>query len=216
MNGDFDHLNPYDLAESYDLAMACCLCMYSSHRGHLIRLTHHLSLRHATVMPPKKGRTQLARQKAAVDGPDPAFITKRTLNHLDELERSNYAEATFAGDEAEGGGRARARNELISDKRTVKMPGKSPAAQKGKSTRNVRNVLVYRQTLAVHLEKSMMPPDVPSYLTAKAPPSPYPPRLICTVCGYWGAYKCRQCAMAYCDLNCQSVHAETRCEKRVV
>ncbi|KAK7032847.1 hypothetical protein R3P38DRAFT_2521425 [Favolaschia claudopus] len=60
------------------------------------------------------------------------------------------------------------------------------------------------------------PSTVPTYLTAQAPPSTYPPRLICSVCGYWGHYKCRRCALPFCDLNCESVHAETRCERRVL
>lgn len=61
-----------------------------------------------------------------------------------------------------------------------------------------------------------LPSSVPTYLTAGAPPSVYPPRMICSVCGYWGLYKCRRCAMPYCDRNCEGVHAETRCERRVM
>lgn len=61
-----------------------------------------------------------------------------------------------------------------------------------------------------------LPQDVPTYLRATAPPPQEPPRLICSVCGYWGKYKCRRCAMPYCDLNCEGVHMETRCERRVV
>lgn len=63
---------------------------------------------------------------------------------------------------------------------------------------------------------SSLPSSVSTYLTASAPPSAYPPRMICSVCGYWGLYKCRRCSMPYCDRNCEGVHAETRCERRVV
>ncbi|TFK27162.1 hypothetical protein FA15DRAFT_702175 [Coprinopsis marcescibilis] len=175
-------------------------------------------------MPPKR-REQLAR-KAAVGSQvlDPEIIAKRTKRHLDELERSNYSEPTtlVSGqdeDDEEGGyskGRAR---QTISDKRKVTIPGKSPAARSRKSTMNVRTALLYRKNFAALLDESniaTLPADEPTYLTAGAPPPTYPARLLCTVCGYFGSYKCRRCAMAYCNLNCESVHNETRCERRVL
>lgn len=83
----------------------------------------------------------------------------------------------------------------------------------------VRTALLYQKSLAKHIEDSGIsasPVDVPTYLTAATCPPTYPARVICTVCGYWGAYKCRRCAMPYCDLSCERVHEETRCERRVV
>ncbi|PPQ83446.1 hypothetical protein CVT25_007037 [Psilocybe cyanescens] len=177
-------------------------------------------------MPPKKAREQLARQNVAiVQTLAPEVIAKRTKRHLDELERSNYAEPTLlagVGDEDEEGGnkyhKGRGR-QIISDKRNLNILGTSPAAKKKKSTMNVRTALLYRKNLATLIDESniaSLPSSVPTYLTASAPPSVYPPRMICSVCGYWGSYKCRRCAMPYCDLNCEGVHAETRCERRVV
>ncbi|KAF9532584.1 hypothetical protein CPB83DRAFT_867421 [Crepidotus variabilis] len=177
-------------------------------------------------MPPKPGKKQLARQAAAAaQALAPEVIAKRTKKHLDELERSNYAEPTLlagVGEEDEEGGnkygKGRGR-QTISDKRQLDIPGNSPAARKKKSTMNVRTALLYRKNLATLIEESnitALPSNIPTYLTAVAPPSPYPPRLICSVCGYKGSYKCRRCAMPYCDLNCESVHAETRCERRVI
>ena len=61
-----------------------------------------------------------------------------------------------------------------------------------------------------------LPPDVPTYLRAVAPAPAEPRRLLCSVCGYWGKYKCKRCAMPYCDLNCEGVHNGTRCERRVI
>ncbi|KAJ7086100.1 hypothetical protein B0H15DRAFT_357814 [Mycena belliarum] len=170
-------------------------------------------------MPPtKRGREHHARQAhAAVVGLTPDVIAKRTKRHLDELERANYAEpSALAGDEDDEGkytkGRAR---QLISEKRVFNIPG----VKKKKSTMNVRTALLYRKNFATLLEESniaSLPPTVPTYLTAQAPAPTYPPRLICSVCGYWGHYKCRRCALPYCDLSCESVHAETRCERRVI
>ncbi|KAF7330299.1 Zinc finger HIT domain-containing protein 1 [Mycena venus] len=151
-------------------------------------------------MPPRRGREHHARQAHnSVVGLTSEVIAKRTKRHLDELERSNYAEpSAHVGEEDEEGkytkGRAR---QLISEKRAFNIPG----------------------NFATLLEESNLvsfPPTVPTYLTAEAPAPTYPPRLICSVCGYWGRYKCRRCALPYCDLNCEGVHAETRCERRVL
>ncbi|OJT04848.1 Zinc finger HIT domain-containing protein 1 -like protein [Trametes pubescens] len=172
----------------------------------------------------------------------PEVIAKRTKRHLDELEvrrpsaswtlqglhlrdappsqRSNYSEPAGAGaggDEEDDhgvapGGRTakgRARQTIISDK------GKKPK----KSTMNVRTAVLYKKTLAVLIEDSgieHLPPGVPTYLRAVAPPPREPPRMLCSVCGFWGKYKCRRCAMPYCDLSCEGVHNETRCERRVM
>ncbi|TFK40244.1 hypothetical protein BDQ12DRAFT_734250 [Crucibulum laeve] len=174
-------------------------------------------------MAPKRARVYYAREANAttIQALAAEVIAKRTKRHLDELERSNYSapNTLLTGEDAEEGhGRGRAR-QTISDKRTLNIPGTSPAAKKKKTTHNVRTALVYRKTLAELIDESKianLPPDDPTYLRAAAPPSAYPPRMLCTVCGYWGHYKCRRCSMAYCDQNCESVHAETRCEKRVM
>lgn len=175
-------------------------------------------------MAPKRGREQLARQanKPTAQVLAPEVIAKRTRRHLDELERSNYTEPTLLAsvEDTEGGSYSKGRaRQTISDKRNLNIPGTSAAAKKKKSTMNVRTALLYRKNFATLLEESNIassPSSVPTYLTACAPPSAYPPRMICSVCGYWGRYRCRRCAMAYCDLNCEGVHAETRCERRVV
>ncbi|KAJ7671601.1 hypothetical protein DFH06DRAFT_1178109 [Mycena polygramma] len=166
----------------------------------------------------KRGREHHARQAHnPIVGLTQEVIAKRTRRHLDELERSNYAEAsTHVGEEDEEGkytkGRAR---QLISEKRAFNIPG----VKKKKSTMNVRTALLYRKNFATLLDESniaSLPATVPTYLTAQSPAPTYPPRLICSVCGYWGRYKCRRCALPYCDLNCEGVHAETRCERRVL
>ncbi|KAJ7650705.1 hypothetical protein FB45DRAFT_888559 [Roridomyces roridus] len=166
-------------------------------------------------MPPKRGREHHARQAHnPTVGLTTEVIAKRTKRHLDELERSNYSEPSAnVGEEDEEGkytkGRAR---QLISEKRAVNIPG----LKKKKSTMNVRTALLYRKNFATLVEETIFPTAVPNYLTAQAPAPTYPPRLICSVCGYWGRYKCRRCALPYCDQNCEGVHAETRCERRVV
>ncbi|KAH9856526.1 hypothetical protein C2E23DRAFT_721448 [Lenzites betulinus] len=171
-------------------------------------------------------RSPAARQAQNPNAPlDPDVIAKRTKRHLDELERSNYSEPAGAGaggehqeddDGVAPGGRTakgRARQATISDKRH--WDGKKPK----KSTMNVRTAVLYKKSLAVLIEDSgieHMPPGVPTYLRAVAAAPREPRRMLCTVCGYWGKYKCKRCALPYCDLNCQGVHNETRCERRVM
>ncbi|KAF9466536.1 hypothetical protein BDZ94DRAFT_1251156 [Collybia nuda] len=174
-------------------------------------------------MPPKKAREQHARQahNNIISSIAPEIIAKRTKRHLDELERSNYAEPTFlAGEDEEGSKTAKGRaRQTISDKRNLKISGDSAAAKKKKSTMNVRTALLYRKNLTTLIEESniaSLSPSIPTYLTSQTAPSPYPPRMLCSVCGYWGAYKCRRCVMPFCDRNCEGVHAETRCERRVI
>ncbi|KAK0204697.1 hypothetical protein DFS33DRAFT_680177 [Desarmillaria ectypa] len=175
-------------------------------------------------MPPKRTREHYVRHaNISTTALDPRVVAERTRKHLDQLERSNYAETSImsvTGDYNEQGkyGKSRAR-QIVSDKRNLKLLGSSPAATKKRSTMNVRSALLYPKNLATLIEESniaSLPTSIPTYLTAQAPAPSYPPRLICSVCGYWGRYKCRKCALPYCDQNCESVHAETRCEKRVI
>ncbi|KAI9570533.1 hypothetical protein HD554DRAFT_2203888 [Boletus coccyginus] len=153
----------------------------------------------------------------------PDLIAKRTKRHLDELERTNYAASSLLNEpdsdpEASSNQKSkfRARQTVISDKRTFPTVN---AAKKKKSTMNVRTAILYRKGLAALLDESglaSLAPTQPSYLTASAPASAVPPRMLCSVCGYKGAYRCKKCGMSYCDLRCGQVHDETRCERRVV
>ncbi|KAH9945299.1 uncharacterized protein BXZ73DRAFT_96285 [Epithele typhae] len=182
-------------------------------------------------MPPRRQPARKAHTTGSALDPD--VIAKRTKRHLDELERSNYAEPTGVpgaeGDEDDEepgvgvhGGRTakgRARRATISDKRQWERPGLAKAKAGRKTSMNVRTAVLYKKNLGVLVEESgieQLPPSVPTYLRAAAPPPKEPPRLLCSVCGYWGKYKCKRCAMPYCDMNCEGVHNETRCERRVV
>ncbi|KAK2460917.1 hypothetical protein APHAL10511_007387 [Amanita phalloides] len=135
-----------------------------------------------------KGREHHARQaqSSQQQALTPELIAKRKKRHLEELERSNYSEQTLLAyeEDDEGGRNAKVRaRQTISDKRNLGMQGNSPAATKKKSTMNVRTALLYRKSLAMWIEESnlaSLPPEMPTYLTAAVPPSPYPPRLLCS------------------------------------
>ncbi|GAW07783.1 cephalosporin esterase [Lentinula edodes] len=123
-------------------------------------------------MPPKRTREHLSRQvnEATSSAFAPEFLAKRSQNHLDELERSNYSlSASVNVDEHD--------DEPTTGKYSTKGPTKK------KSTMNVRSALLYRKNLSALIEESgiaSLPPSVPTYLTAVASPPKYPPRLICS------------------------------------
>lgn len=55
--------------------------------------------------------------------------------------------------------------------------------------------------------------DKINYLSAKVPPSKYPERHFCSVCGFESNYTCVQCGTRFCSVRCQGVHQDTRCMK---
>ncbi|KAF9237615.1 hypothetical protein BU15DRAFT_88626 [Melanogaster broomeanus] len=174
-------------------------------------------------MPPhKKAARELTQRKVNVAKQTlpPEIIAKRTKKHLEELERTNYTASTLLNDpdsdpesSSNPKSKFRARQTVISDKRSFGAPNEG---KKKKQSMNVRTAILYRKGLTTLVEESGLPSNTPSYLTASAPPSRFPPRMFCSVCGYKGAYKCKKCAMPYCDMNCGQVHDETRCERRVL
>ena len=134
-------------------------------------------------------------------------------------------------DQAGKSAKGRAR-QTVSDKRQLS----GPSAKRKKTNMNIRTAILYRKNFATLVEESVsgsitihaflfmtlyqglanIHPSVPTYLTVAAAPPKEPTRPLCTVCGYWGNYKCKKCAMPFCGLDCRSVHDETRCERRVI
>lgn len=134
-------------------------------------------------------------------------------------------------DQAGKSAKGRAR-QTVSDKRQLS----GPSAKRKKTNMNIRTAILYRKNFATLVEESVsgpfaipaclfttlcqglanIPSSVPTYLTVAAAPPKEPTRPLCTVCGYWGNYKCKKCAMPFCGLDCRSVHDETRCERRVI
>lgn len=51
------------------------------------------------------------------------------------------------------------------------------------------------------------------YHAARAAPSATnkPARQFCTICGYWGKIKCKNCGVRTCGLECYKVHEDSRC-----
>ncbi|KAF8274740.1 hypothetical protein EI94DRAFT_1768573 [Lactarius quietus] len=146
---------------------------------------------------------------------DAEIIAKRTKRHLDELEVPDHSYLGMDEDDQAGkSAKGRAR-QTVSDKRQLSGPG----AKRKKANMNIRTAILYRKNFATLIEESglgNLPSSIPNYLNAAAAPSRKPTRPLCTVCGYWGNYRCKKCAMHFCGLDCQGVHDETRCERRVI
>ncbi|KAA8909628.1 hypothetical protein TRICI_004463 [Trichomonascus ciferrii] len=91
-----------------------------------------------------------------------------------------------------------------------KLP-KGGAANRAGVSVNSRRILASRKTLANHLDDDTN--SARTYLNAVAPPPTYPPRKLCSICGYWGKICCIKCGARYCGAHCEATHKETRCQK---
>lgn len=125
----------------------------------------------------------------------------RALNRrLAELERENYNENV--------------KIELpkldLQPEYKDKLPKGGAANRTGVSV-NSRRILASRKTLVNHLDGD--PNSAKSYFNAVAPPPDYPPRKLCSICGYWGKVSCIKCGARYCGAKCGETHKETRCLK---
>ncbi|TPX64916.1 hypothetical protein SpCBS45565_g05551 [Spizellomyces sp. 'palustris'] len=142
---------------------------------------------------------------------DEAARRKAQERHLEELQQDNYA--ADIPDAAE--------QEVLSSARKKRiLEDEDPAARTSMNKRqkraSVKRILLQKKNLATLIQESnieSMPPEVPTYLTAAAAPSRFPPRKLCSVCGYFSQYNCMRCGMRYCSITCRDTHNETRCLK---
>lgn len=78
------------------------------------------------------------------------------------------------------------------------------ARKQHKTTPNVRKLLATRKTLTNLLDEAGHAAEM--YREAAVKPGPYPPRVFCSVCGYWGQYGCMRCGERYCGEACAETH----------
>lgn len=72
----------------------------------------------------------------------------------------------------------------------------------------------FRKTFAQLVEEDLnVNPNPPNYACAQAPPSRFPDRHFCAVCGYPSNYTCIPCGARYCCVKCLGTHLDTRCLK---
>ncbi|VDM49758.1 unnamed protein product [Toxocara canis] len=65
-------------------------------------------------------------------------------------------------------------------------------------------------TFAYKASKTMEGTGWDAYSAARAPPSRYPPRRFCAVCGFFSNYTCIRCGARYCSVKCRDLHNDTR------
>lgn len=125
---------------------------------------------------------------------------QRAVNRrIAELERENYHE-----------------NISIEIPKLFLIPGNASKDKKNGNNRvgatvASRRIMASKKTLTNYLDDD--PSSASIYMGAVAPPSVYPSRSLCSICGYWGSIKCIRCGEKYCSLSCETTHRETRCLK---
>ncbi|KAI1722785.1 HIT zinc finger domain-containing protein [Ditylenchus destructor] len=90
-------------------------------------------------------------------------------------------------------------------------------SKKGKILRAKLTTTRFRKTFDQMLEEEQkfkdQDPEAPTYSEVSAPPSAYPARKFCSVCGLFSKYTCVKCSAKFCSIPCKSVHVDTRCLK---
>ncbi|XP_036381501.1 zinc finger HIT domain-containing protein 1 isoform X1 [Megalops cyprinoides] len=91
------------------------------------------------------------------------------------------------------------------------------SGKKRKKTRGDHFKQRFRKNFQALLEEeNLSMSEGPNYLTACAPPSKFPQRHFCAVCGFPSSYTCVSCGARYCCVRCLGTHHETRCLKWTV
>ncbi|KAL1930745.1 hypothetical protein VTP01DRAFT_10907 [Rhizomucor pusillus] len=145
------------------------------------------------------------RAKPATTFHDPETHQKHLKRQLESLERDNHQSLNDV-------------EELIGIALLAQQEEEAPTSRKRHKTGKA-SIYSSKTNLNVLIENArldLLPPDTPSYLTAAAAPSKYPPRHFCSVCGFPSDYKCLRCGMKYCSVRCLGTHQETRCLKWTV
>uniref|UniRef100_A0A7S1U8Q5 HIT-type domain-containing protein n=1 Tax=Phaeomonas parva TaxID=124430 RepID=A0A7S1U8Q5_9STRA len=169
------------------------------------------------------GNSRRSSSRIATVSRDLRVVDAETREHvrnarLDALEADNYMEEHVAQDDAyeevdseeeaaepkakrSRKSKAKAKTKITTAK--AKDPGHKWKKRKYKPLRQVVYEQGYDATGAASVNHS----------SAAMGPSRFPPRAFCSVCGYFGTFKCPRCGMRYCRRRCQEAHKETRCMK---
>lgn len=161
----------------------------------------------------ESGRIREADKKRVLDE---ASRKRRARKALEALEQDNYHEDPHA--------------DLVMSKKIPKFQdnldttgggsgtggtGSSGQKKKAKRSKGAEYYRAkYRKTFPQLLEEDKVQhPDGPNYFTASAPPSRFPERHFCAVCGFPSSYTCTACGTRYCCVRCLKTHQDTRCLK---
>lgn len=135
---------------------------------------------------------------------DDAARRRRQRKALEALEQDNFQDDPHA--------------DLKMSKKAPKFEeSMETPAQMGKKKRRSKAdnfKFRYKKSFAALLEEEhMLNKDSVGYDSAGVPPSRFPDRKFCAVCGFPSNYTCVQCGARYCCVRCLGTHQDTRCLK---
>jgi len=129
---------------------------------------------------------------------DEAARKRRQKKALDALELDNFHDDPHAN--------------LVMHKKAPKFEESLDRTKRRKRTDYLKQRA--RKTFPALLEEDQISGrESPSYTSASAPPSEFPARKLCAVCGSPANYTCGQCGNRYCCVKCLQMHQDTRCLK---
>nr|CAG4645212.1 EOG090X0GXS [Leptodora kindtii] len=131
---------------------------------------------------------------------DDASRRRRARKALEALEQDNFHDDPHAN--------------LVLSKKVPKfeesLDGKQNRRRKSKNFEYFKQR--YRKSFAQLLEEEQgNRSDPPNYSSAQAPPSKFPERHFCAVCGFTCNYTCLSCGARYCSLYCLEHACPTCC-----
>jgi len=145
----------------------------------------------------ESGRLKEANQRRVLDE---AARRRRARKALEALEQDNFHEDPHA--------------DLVMSKKVPKFQETLESRKKKSKRTQEWFKMRFRKNFAQLLEESRSyRPDPPNYQSALAPPSKFPERHFCAVCGFPSSYTCVQCGTRYCCVKCLGTHQDTRCLK---
>jgi zinc finger HIT domain-containing protein 1 len=147
----------------------------------------------------ESGRIKDVQQKRVLDE---AARKRRLRKALEALEADNFQDDPHAD---------------------LKMSKKAPRFEESMSTTQTKKrkrskiehfKLRFRKNLSAIMEEEHLTSDSgPNYSSVCVPPSKFPVRHFCAVCGFPSNYTCVQCGAKYCCVRCLGTHQDTRCLK---
>nr|CAG4635808.1 EOG090X0GXS [Artemia franciscana] len=131
---------------------------------------------------------------------DDATRKRRARKALEALEQDNFHEDPHAN--------------LVMNKKIPKfeetLEGKVKRGRKQRTAEYYKQR--FRKTFSQLVEEDqILSSGKPNYTSALAPPSKFPDRHYCAVCGFPSSYTCLTCGTRYCCIRCLETHQDTSC-----
>ncbi|KAK3583688.1 hypothetical protein CHS0354_021436 [Potamilus streckersoni] len=153
----------------------------------------------------ESGRVKELQQRRILDEP---ARRRRQRKALEALEQDNFQDDPHA--------------DLKMSKKAPKFEesieigniGQISSAKKKKKNRTEYFKYRLKKSFAALIEEEqLLSTDPPNYFSASTPPSKFPERHFCAVCGFPSSYICVSCGSRYCSVKCLGTHQDTRCLK---